>query len=196
MGTVGQHVGYVRVSSEGQNTGRQLEGLELDEKFEDRASGKDTNRPELEACLKHLRKGDTLHVHSMDRLARNLVDLLRLVSDLTSRGVALQFHKEKLTFTGESNPMQELQLAVMGAVAQFERSMIKERQREGIELAKAKGKHLGRPARLTEGQVKELVARAINGESKSMLADEYGITRAYVYRLKQKFELQAGGTLV
>lgn len=185
MGTVGHHVGYVRVSSEGQNTGRQLEGLELDEKFEDKASGKDTNRPELEACLKHLRKGDTLHVHSMDRLARNLVDLLRLVSDLTSRGVTIQFHKEKLTFTGESNPMQELQLAVMGAVAQFERAMIKERQREGIELAKAKGKHLGRPARLSESQVKELVDRASEGESKALLATEFGITRAYVYRLKQ-----------
>ncbi|WP_043646061.1 recombinase family protein [Fundidesulfovibrio putealis] len=177
----GQHVGYVRVSSVDQNLARQLDGVSLDERFEDKASGKDTNRPGLEGCLKHLRRGDTLHVHSMDRLARSLADLLRLVKELTERGVAVQFHKEALTFTGEPNPMQDLQLAVMGAVAEFERSMIKERQREGIAAAKAAGKHLGRSKMLTPEQVKEIKERKAKGETVKALAVEFGISRQSLY---------------
>lgn len=177
----GQHVGYIRVSSVDQSTARQLDGVALDEVFEDKASGKDTHRPALQACLKHLRKGDCLHVHSMDRLARNLVDLLALVKELTGRGVAVQFHKEALTFTGEPNPMQELQLAVMGAVAQFERSMIKERQREGIAAAKAAGKHLGREKKLSPAQVEEIKALIASGESVKSVAQAYGISRQSLY---------------
>ncbi|WP_027190862.1 recombinase family protein [Fundidesulfovibrio putealis] len=177
----GQQVGYVRVSSVDQNLARQLDGVRLDERFEDKASGKDTNRPGLESCLKHLRKGDTLHVHSMDRLARSLADLLRLVKELTERGVAVKFHKEALTFTGEPNPMQDLQLAVMGAVAEFERSMIKERQREGIAAAKAAGKQLGRSKMLTPEQVEEIKARIAAGETVKSLAQKYGISRQSLY---------------
>jgi len=169
------------VSSVDQNLARQLDGISLDERFEDKASGKDMNRPGLEACLKHLRRGDTLHVHSMDRLARSLADLLRLVKELTGRGVAVQFHKEALTFTGEPNPMQDLQLAVMGAVAEFERSMIKERQREGIAKAKADGKHLGRSKQLTPEQVEEIKERRARGETVKFLAQAYGISRQSLY---------------
>jgi DNA invertase Pin-like site-specific DNA recombinase len=179
----GQQVGYLRVSSIDQNTARQLEGVHLDQTFEDKASGKDTKRPELQACLKHVRKGDTLHIHSMDRLARNLADLLALVKDLTGLGVAVAFHKEKLTFTGEENPMQDLQLAVMGAVAQFERSMSKERQREGIALAQAQGRYKGRPPKLTPAQREEIRTRANAGESKVVLAVEFGVSRAALYAL-------------
>jgi len=100
----GQQVGYLRVSTVIQNTARQLEGVALDKVFEDRASGKNTDRPQLAACLSHLREGDTLHVHSMDRLCRNLDDLRRIVKDLTGRGVVVRFHKEGLTFTGEDSP--------------------------------------------------------------------------------------------
>jgi len=132
----GQQVGYIRVSSLLQNESRQLEGIELDITFTDKISGRDKERPELTNCLNHLRQGDTLHVHSIDRLARNLRDLESIVSSLTGRGVAVQFHKEGLTFTGDDNPMNTLMLQVMGACAQFELSMIRERQREGIHCKK------------------------------------------------------------
>src|ERR1019366_1831007 len=134
-----KRVGYRRVSSVDQSTERQLEGIQLDKVFTDKASGKDTNRPQLQAALEYLREGDLLLAHSMDRLARSLDGLRKIVLDLTSRGVHVQFVKENLTFTGEDAPMSTLLLALLGAVAEFERSMIRERQREGIALAKKAG---------------------------------------------------------
>ena len=178
----GQRVGYVRVSSVDQNTVRQLDGVEVDEKFTDKASGKDTHRPQLQAALKHVRNGDVLVVHSMDRLARSLGDLLALVKELTGRGVSVEFVKEHLEFTGDDSPMSKLMLAVMGAAAEFERDMIKERQREGIAAAKARGEHLGRKAILNPKQVKELQRRVKAGEDKTALAKEFGISRPSVYR--------------
>ena len=140
----GQVVGYIRVSSLDQNTERQLDGRKLDRTFTDKASGKDTNRPELQAAIDYVREGDRLVVHSMDRLARNLDDLRKLVSDLTAHGVVVEFVKECLIFTGEEKAMSKLLLSVMGAFAEFERSLIRERQREGIALAKQKGVYAGR----------------------------------------------------
>lgn len=131
--------------------------------------------------LTYVRTGDALIIHSMDRLSRNLVDLLTLVKKLTGRGVAVRFEKEQLTFTGEPNAMQDLQLAVMGAVAQFERSLIKERQAEGIAAAKKKGKHLGRKSKLTSEQREQVRTRAAAGADKSALAKEFGISRASIY---------------
>ena len=104
----GQNVGYIRVSCIDQNTSRQLDGIELDANFEDHCSGKDTNRPQLEACLRHLRAGDRLHVHSIDHLARSLKDPQILVENLTEQGISIQFHKENLIFSGNSNPMHKL----------------------------------------------------------------------------------------
>lgn len=179
----GQQVGYIRVSSLLQNTERQLDGIPLDTVFEDKVSGKDTNRPELQACLKHCRKGDTLHVHSIDRLARNLSDLEGLIDQLTSNGVTVIFHKENMTFTGDENPMQRLMLQVMGAFAQFERSLIKERQREGIAIAKAKGKHVGRPRKLNDESIKEILAAVASGEPKRRVASRYGISPTSLYKL-------------
>src|SRR5580658_4796172 len=95
----GKRVGYIRVSSVDQNTDRQLEGVELDKRFTDKASGKDTKRPQLQAALDYLREGDVLVVHSMDRLARNLDDLRKVVLGLTNKGVLVEFVKEHLTFT-------------------------------------------------------------------------------------------------
>ena len=115
----GQRVGYIRVSSFDQNPERQLENVSVDRTFTDKASGKDTQRPELENLLAFVREGDTLVVHSMDRLARNLDDLRRLVQKLTERGVRIEFVKENLTFTGEDSPMANLMLSVMGAFAEF-----------------------------------------------------------------------------
>lgn len=175
------NVGYIRVSSASQNTDRQLVGVELDREFEEKASAKDAKRPVLQECLRYLRDGDTLHVHSMDRLARNLFDLQHIVGDLTSRGVTVQFHKEKLTFTGDENPMATLLLQVMGAIAQFERALIRERQREGMAAAKAKGKQVGAKPKLTQEQVAEIRQRVAGGELKSDLAREYGVSRQTLY---------------
>jgi len=179
----GQQVGYIRVSSVLQNTDRQLYDIELDEVFEEKVSAKDTKRPQLQACLKHLRKGDTLHVHSIDRLARNLKDLQQIVEQLTDACVEIRFHKENLTFSGGSNPMQTLMLQMMGAFAEFERALLRERQREGMEVAKAKGKHLGRPRSITDEKIKLLLDDVANGLPKSKAAIKYGISRTKVYQL-------------
>ena len=177
----GQNVGYIRVSTVIQNTARQLDGVVLDKVFEDKASGKNTDRPQLTACMSHLREGDTLHVHSMDRLCRNLDDLRRIVKDLTGRGVVVKFSKEGLTFTGEDSPMSNLLLSMLGAVAEFERSIILERQREGIAIAKADGRYKGRKPSLTADRVQELRKRAASGEKKTALAREFGVSRETVY---------------
>lgn len=178
----GQLVGYVRVSSVDQNEGRQLEGIDLDKTFTDKASGKDTKRPQLERALEFLREGDVLIVHSMDRLARNLDDLRSIVQKLTKRGVSVQFVKESLTFTGEDSPMATLLLSVMGAFAEFERSLIRERQREGIAIAKAKGDvYKGRKPSLSAERAADLRKRAATGENKAALAREFGISRAALY---------------
>src|ERR1039457_6008387 len=104
----GKRIGYVRVSSIDQNTVRQLDGVELDKVFTDKASGKDTNRPQLKAALDYLRDGDALVVHSMDRLSRNITDLLHTVGSLNQRGVVVEFVKESLTFTGDDTAISKL----------------------------------------------------------------------------------------
>ncbi|GLU61537.1 recombinase family protein [Paenarthrobacter ureafaciens] len=178
----GQRIGYVRVSTLDQNERRQLEGEILDRVFTDKASGRDANRPELTELLRFARDGDTVLVHSMDRLARNLDDLRSLVQALTRKGVRVEFVKEGLVFTGEDSPMANLMLSVMGAFAEFERSLIRERQREGIALAKQRGAYRGRKKSLTVDKAAELVGRAALGVPKSVLAREYGISRETVYQ--------------
>ena len=174
-------VGYVRVSTVDQNTFRQLDGIEVERIFTDKASGKDTTRPKLDELLAFVRDGDTVIVHSMDRLARNLDDLRRLVRTLTGKGVRVEFAKESLTFTGEDSPMATLLLSVMGAFAEFERALILERQREGIAAAKHRGVYTGRKPALTAERAQQLCERAAAGERKSALAKEFGISRETVY---------------
>jgi DNA invertase Pin-like site-specific DNA recombinase len=178
----GQRVGYVRVSSLDQNEHRQLEGVELDKTFLDKASGKDVKRPQLTAMLDFVREGDAVFCHSMDRLGRNLGDLRKLVDLMTERGISVHFLKEGLTFTGEDAPMANLMLSVMGAVAQFERDLIRERQREGIELAKRAGAYKGRKRKFSPERAAELSRRLAEGEEKASLAREFGVNRATVYR--------------
>jgi len=186
----GQRIGYVRVSSYDQNADRQLEGQKLDRVFTDKVSGKDTQRPQLQALLAYAREGDTIVVHSMDRLARNVDDLRRIVQNENRRGVCIQFVKENLTFTGEDSPMANLMLSVLGAVAQFERDLIRERQREGIALAKQRGVYRGRQKALTSEKVAELGSRARAGEKKARLAREFGISRETLYQyLRQVQEI-------
>ncbi len=174
-------VGYVRVSTLDQNTVRQLDGIEVERVFTDTASGKDTTRPQLEELIAFVRDGDVVVVHSMDRLARNLDDLRRLVRTLTGKGVRVEFVKEHLTFTGEDSPMSNLLLSVMGAFAEFERSLILERQREGIAAAKQRGVYTGRRPALTSERAQQLRERAAAGEQKSALAKEFGISRETLY---------------
>jgi DNA invertase Pin-like site-specific DNA recombinase len=180
--TPGKTIGYIRVSSFEQNPERQLEGLILDKTFTDKASGKDTHRPQLEALLEYAREGDTITVHSMDRLARNLDDLRRLVSGLTAQNIAVHFIKEHLEFTGEDSPMANLLLSVMGAFAEFERALIHERQLEGIVLAKKRGVYKGRKKSLTPAQAQLIKQRIINGEKKSVVARDFSISRETLYQ--------------
>lgn len=181
-GLNGQRIGYVRVSSVGQNADRQLEQVAVDRVFTDKASGKDTRRPELERLIAFVREGDTVVVHSMDRLARNLDDLRRLVYALTERGVGIEFVKENLTFTAEASPMANLMLSVTGAFAEFERALIRERQLEGIALAKQRGKYRGRKRALSFEKIAELQQRVADGEQKAQLARDFGISRETLYQ--------------
>ena len=182
MGT-GRHIGYICISSADQNTERQLDGVVLDRIFEDRVSGaKADNRPQLKACLDSLCNGDTLHVHSIDRLARNLFDLERLVEALTAKGIGIRFHREGLTFSADAtDPFQALMRQVIGAMTRFERDVIRARQREGIAAARAAGKRFGQPRALTAGQIDEIRARRAAGEPASALAREYRIGRTTLY---------------
>lgn len=185
----GQAVGYVRVSSLLQNEARQLEGVKLNCKFTDKISGKDKNRPELKRCMEHLRAGDTLHVHSIDRLARNLRDLETIVKDLVHKGVAVKFEKEGLTFTGDSNPMNNLMLHVMGACAEFELAMIKERQREGIAIAKKQGRQIGRKAKLDKASIETIKGLWRSGKNKLEIAEALDVSRVTLYSFLKRYDI-------
>lgn len=187
----GKKVGYVRVSTIEQKTERQLDGIELDRIFEDKAPGKDVKRPQLDELLKYVRDGDIVYVHSMDRLARNLDDLRRLVNQLTKKQVKVEFVKESITFSGEDAPMSTLLLSIMGAFAEFERALIRERQMEGIALAKKRGAYRGRKPALSPEEISNLKEQADQGVNKAQLARAFGISRETLYkylRVKHKAE--------
>lgn len=184
----GQIIGYVRISSVGQNDQRQLDGVKLDKTFTDTASGKDIARPQLQAMLSHIRTGDHLMVHSMDRLSRSLADLETLVKDLTARGITVTFKTQALTFPAKVDGQSEKELArsilmlqMMGAVAQFERALIRERQAEGIAIAKKNKVYKGRKPSLDAAQVAELKALVEAGVAKTKIATQMGVSRATVY---------------
>jgi DNA invertase Pin-like site-specific DNA recombinase len=178
----GQRIGYVRVSSFDQNPERQLDGTPVDRSFTDKASGKDVQRPQLEELMRFARTGDTVVVHSMDRLARNLDDLRRIVQTLTQRAVCVEFVKEHLVFTGEDSPMATLMLSVMGAFAEFERALLRERQREGISLAKQRGAYRGRKRSLSDADITEVRRRVNAGDKKAHVARDFGISRETLYQ--------------
>jgi DNA invertase Pin-like site-specific DNA recombinase len=179
---IGQNIGYIRVSTAEQNTIRQLDGVRLDRVFTDKCSGKDTKRLALKDLIDFARDGDTLYVHSMDRLARNLDDLRKLVNLFTAKKVKIQFIKENLLFTGEDSPMANLLLSVMGAVAEFERELINERIREGVAIAKKAGKYTGRKKSLTEVQVEEIKNLIKERYKITEIAKKYKISRDTIYR--------------
>jgi len=180
-------IGYVRVSTAEQNTDRQLDGLQLTVTFTDKASGKNADRPQLQAMLAgNWHKGSTVYVHSMDRLARSLSDLLQIVEHLTQRGINVHFVKEAKTFKGgeASDPMDKLMLSMLGAFAEYERTLIRERQREGIIKAKLRGAYRGRPRKNTDDQrIAHIVAEATAlGANKTRIAAKHGISRDTLYK--------------
>lgn len=158
-----------------------MESVELNRVFTEKASAKDTNRPVLQECIDYCRAGDLLHVHSIDRIARNLKDLQEIIDRLAAKGVTIHFHKECLTFNGNDDAMSKLMLQMMGAFAEFERSLIRERQREGIAAAQKAGKRFGRKKALSDDQVADIRERVSMGQQKSLIAAEYRISRTTLY---------------
>ena len=180
-------VGYIRVSTEDQNTSRQLADIELDRRYVDKVSGKDSKRPELDKLLLDAgllgSLGATLYIHSMDRLARNLIDMRKIVDELTGHGITVHFLKEALIFSKDkADARSELMFNMMAAFAQFERELIRERQREGIAIAKAAGRYKGGTKKLSPQQVTKMAAKVTAGEKKSIVAREYGISRETLYQ--------------
>lgn len=183
----GQKIGYVRVSSLDQNPDRQLENMEVDKIFIDKCSGKNIDRPQFKIMMDYLRENDTLVVYSLDRLARNLDQLRKIVKQLVSQNIKVQFIKENLIFTGDDSPISILLLSVMGAFAEFERKLIRERQSEGIRSAQAKGKAVGRPLAFTKEMWTQVIEMIQKGESKAKIIKELGVGKSTLYKyLKEK----------
>lgn len=177
----GKIVGYVRVSAADQSPARQLEALgPVDKLFTDKASGKDTDRPQLEALLDYIRDDDIVKVRSVDRLARSTTDLLAILKRIQAEGASVVFLENPSMNT--DTPQGEFMLTILAAVAQLERATIRERQLEGIAIAQAKGVYKGRRAALTQDQAAQLRKRHAAGEGVTALAEAYGISRQTVYR--------------
>lgn len=175
-------VGYIRVSSTEQNTERQLDGISLDKTFTEKASGGSRERPQLNAMLEYLREGDTVHVHSIDRLARNTNDLNEIVNSLNDRGITIIFHKENLIFSHDiaQSAMNKLMFQMLAAFAEFERSMLRERQREGINKAKAKGLYKGRKRKIDYVEIQK--AMKVEGATFRSVAKQFDVGVATVQR--------------
>lgn len=184
-------IGYIRVSSITQNTARQLEGETLDCVYTEKVSGKNIDsRPQLKAMMKAVKNGDTVFVHSLDRLARNIKDLLSIVDELNHKGVTVVFKKENMTIEpvdentrmprSSSASMSRLLLSIFGAFAQFEREVIKERQLEGITIAKKQGKFKGRakvdPSKIERAKV--LISKGLNVIESAKVV---GVSQATLY---------------
>ncbi len=194
----GRDFAYIRVSTADQNDGRQLADCDLDKfyrVYREKVSGKSMNRPELKECLSRLDEGDTLHVHSIDRLARSMTDLKTIVTDLTNRGVTVHFHKHGLQpflpvgsedKEGMSKAMRDLMLNMLASFAEFERELINDRVREGVVNAKRNGTKTGRPfgreTKLNPVLIEKIKAMVAEGKSKKAIAEELGVSRPTIYK--------------
>ncbi|WP_341254591.1 recombinase family protein [uncultured Dietzia sp.] len=185
----GHRVAYVRVSAADQNEARQLEAVgECDQVYIEKQSARSrADRVKLAECIRYLRDGDELVVASMDRLARSLVDLKQIVGEITAKGASVEFVHERATYAaGAQDPRADLMLSLLGAFAEFERAIIRERQAEGIAIAKAKGKYRGRKRVLTDEQIGKARARVEAGEGPSAIARDLGVGRSTLYRALQR----------
>ena len=180
----GQILGYARVSSSSQNLDRQREALHsagATRIWEDTITGATRDRPALNDALDYARDGDMLVVASMDRLARSVPDLHSIVSDLTDRGVAVRFLNEQQTYTADSDPVSRFMLSILGAVAQLERELIRERQADGIAAAKARGVYDRKPI-LSPEQVAQARGMIDSGVPKAVVARRFEIARTTLYK--------------
>lgn len=178
-----QTLGYIRVSTVEQNTVRQLDGLSIDKYFIDTCSGSTQDRPALAELKAYCREGDTVVVHDISRLARNIADLIELINFFNAKGVDVEFKKEAMKFTvDQSNPMNTLMLNLLGSVYQFEREMMLERQREGIAKAKSAGKYKGRPLPVSSTEV---IALLEQGTSIRNIANQLEISTTTVQKIKK-----------
>ena len=175
---------YLRVSSILQNTERQLLDVPCDRVYEDKLSGKDTNRPQFQLMMSNLRSGDIVNVHSLDRVGRNTKDILEIVETIKSIGATIHFHKENLKFDGSKSDLySDLMLTILSGFATFERNIILERQREGIEIAKQKGKYKGGKQKFDveqKNRIKELVEE---GVSISSVCRTMNCSRPTIYKV-------------
>lgn len=184
----GKRIGYIRVSTIDQNPERQLEGIDLDKKFIDYASGNTIKRPQFEMMMEYAREDDLIIVHSMDRLARNVKDLRKTIDNLVEKGIQIQFMKENLIFTGKDSPMANLMLMLIGSIAEFELSLIRERQLEGIAIAKKAGKFKGSKKKLNTDKLEILKQKLQTRDSKSKIAKDLGVSRFTLYRYIRNME--------
>ncbi|WP_066257573.1 recombinase family protein [Neobacillus drentensis] len=188
--TIGKFLSYVRVSTVDQNEQRQVKAIEeraiIDKWFIEKVSGKDTNRPQLQAMLDYMREGDTVIISDFSRLARSTKDLLELVELMQNKNVILVSLKENID---TSTPQGKLMLTMLGAINEFERMNMLERQREGIAIAKANGKYKGRKAieidEKFKGLYEQYMARKIN---KTQFANELDVSRTTLYKLIDEYD--------
>jgi len=179
---------YIRVSTINQNTERQLLNIACDREYIDTCSGKDKERPQLQAMLLNLREGDHINVHELSRLARNTKDLLSIVEEIIYKKSSIHFHKENLRFNPDkaADSFQKLMLTMLGAISTFERDLMLERQREGIAIAKANGKYKGKQCQFSEAELINIKERFDSSKNKSALAKELGVSRPHLYKLVKK----------
>jgi len=188
----GQVLGYRRISAEGQRHDRQLDGVDVDRMFEDTISGSKRARPGLDAMLGHIRAGDTVVAHSIDRVARSVVDLHEIVGAITASGATVRFVTEGLVFDGATeNPTADLLLNLLGSVAQFERQLIRSRTAEGRKVAKGKGVRFGRPPALSAKARAEVVAERRGEKSISALALDHDVSRRTIHRVLDEAGMRA-----
>lgn len=178
----GKKIGYIRVSTLDQNPERQLADLQLDKKFIDHATGTKKDRPQLNALLEYIREEDILYVHSLDRLARNMEDILELIKMLTKKGVEIRFQKENLVFNGKDSALSKLNLMILGGFAEYEAAIIRERSLEGIARAKAKGKYKGKPTKLTKEMEEKIEVEFQTRKPAPQIAKELGIGRSTLWK--------------
>ena len=182
------NIAYVRVSTVEQNEGRQLESLKkhnIDKWFSEKISGKDTNRPQFQMMLEFAREGDTIFIHDFSRIARSTKDLLEIVEKLNDKKVNLVSEKENID---TSTPTGKLMLTMIGAINEFERTNLLERQREGIALAKKEHKFKGRKEVKIEGFENHYERYMRREVSKAQLAKELNISRPTLDKLIKEHE--------
>jgi len=175
---------YLRVSTILQNTERQLLDVPCDRTYEDKASGKDTNREQFQLMMSNLRSGDVVNVHSLDRVGRNTKDILNLVETIKEIGATIKFHKENLTFDGSKSDLySDLMLTILSGFAQFERNIILERQREGIAIAKMNGKYKGGKQKFKSSDKEEIKKLIEEGVSISQISRTMNCSRPTIYKV-------------